>query len=156
ATTQNSNSVPGNARFVFTGQERQTLTLGEGNTISSLPIEVAGGATLDVGTSVLAGSGTFTVREGATLATAHPGGVAAIFDAAFEGEVTLEDDASFAFNGAEAQVTSDRMPAVVADLVIDNAAGVALSQPTTINGTLRLLAGVFDNTVPFMLGAGGT
>ncbi len=156
ATTQSSTATPGGARFVFTSGDRQTLTLGEGNTLSALPIEVAEGTTLDVGTSTLDGSGIFDLRGGATLATAHPGGVAALFAPTQVGAVTLEDDASFEFNGTEAQVTSDRMPAAVQNLTIDNAAGVTLSQETTVNGVLALRAGVFDNTIPFVLGAEGS
>jgi hypothetical protein len=48
------------------------------------------------------------------------------------------------------------MPATVNGLAIDNAAGVALSQATTINGVLRLMAGEFDNTIPFTLGPNGS
>jgi hypothetical protein len=48
------------------------------------------------------------------------------------------------------------MPATVNGLTIDNQAGVTLSQETTINGVLRLVAGVFDNTIPFTLGPTGS
>ncbi|QXD14463.1 T9SS type A sorting domain-containing protein [Rhodocaloribacter litoris] len=154
ATTQSSTITPGGAKFVFARQGRQTLTL-ENVEFSALPIEVSSGTTLDMGLSKLGGSGDFTLKEGAGLATALPGGVAEIFtDVA--GVVTLEDNASFEFNGTEAQVTSTAMPAVVQDLVIDNAAGVTLSQETTINGVLVLRAGVFDNTIPFTLGSGAS
>jgi hypothetical protein len=48
------------------------------------------------------------------------------------------------------------MPTTVGDLAIDNAAGVTLSQETTINGVLRLVSGVFNNTIPFTLGPNGS
>ena len=48
------------------------------------------------------------------------------------------------------------MPTTVTDLIINNAAGVTLSQATTINGVLRLVAGEFDNTIPFTLGPNGS
>ncbi|HEX7072121.1 MAG TPA: T9SS type A sorting domain-containing protein [Rhodothermales bacterium] len=156
ATTQSSTATIGGAQFVFMSGTTQTLTLGEGNTITALPIEVAPGTTLDIGTSVLSGSGDFVVREGAGLATAHPGGVAAIFDGLYVGADTLAENSSYVFNGTEAQVTSELMPTVVQDLTIDNAAGVTLSQETTINGVLRLQAGVFDNSIPFTLGPSGS
>lgn len=155
ATTQNSNATPGGAKFVFAKAGAQTLTLGAGNTLTALPIEVSNGTTLDMGASVLAGSGTFTVNEGATLLTALPGGMAEMLSAV-TGVVTLAEGSSYGFNGAAAQVTSTRMPATVTDLIIDNAAGVTLSQATTINGVLRLRAGVFDNTIPFTLGSSGS
>jgi hypothetical protein len=153
ATTQNSN--PSNAWFVFDQQGTQTLTLGAGNTLTALPIVVSSGTTLDMGSSILAGSGLFTLKEGATLMTALAGGVAEIFSTV-TGAVTLADGSSYGFNGTTAQVTSARMPTTVTDLIINNPAGVTLSQATTINGVLRLKAGVFDNTIPFTLGPNGS
>ncbi len=155
ATTQSSTNTPGGAKFVFARQGTQRLTLGEGNDIRALPIEVLEGTTLEMGQSRLAGEGTFYLHAGATLGTALPGGVAAIFEKV-TGQVTLEDESSYAFNGTEHQETSTRMPTVVRDLIIDNPAGVTLSQETTINGVLRLKAGVFDNTIPFTLGPNGS
>ncbi|MGQ9730769.1 MAG: T9SS type A sorting domain-containing protein [Candidatus Zipacnadales bacterium] len=155
ATTQSSTQTPGGARFVFAKQGTQRLTLGEGNTLTALPIEVMSGTTLDMGASKLAGSGIFVANPGATLMTTLPGGVAEIFQGT-TGTITLADGSSYGFNGTTPQVTSTRMPTVVGDLIINNSAGVALSQPTTINGVLRLIAGEFDNTVPFTLGPNGS
>lgn len=152
ATTQNSNAA--NAWFVFAKAGTQTLTLGEGNTLTALPIEVKGGTTVDVGTGVLLGSGRVTLNAGATLATANAGGIAAAL--AGTGTITLDPGANFTFNGTVAQVTSSLMSATVNNLTINNAAGVTLSQATTINGVLRLVAGVFDNTIPFTLGPSGS
>lgn len=87
--------------------------------------------------------------------TSLAGGVAEIF-ANVVGAVTLEDGSSHGFSGTTAQVTSARMPATVNDLIISNPAGVTLSQATTINGVLRLISGVFDNTIPFTLGPNGS
>jgi hypothetical protein len=153
ARTQNSNK--GNAKFVFDADGVQHLTFGEGNTIDNFPVEVAAGTTLDlVGSSSLGGADLFTLNSGATLATAHPDGVAGAI--ATTGEVMLAADANYTFDGLEAQVTSVLMPAVVNDLTINNPSGVALSQPTVVNGVLRLQAGVFDNTIPVTLGPTGT
>ncbi len=156
ATTQNSNPTPGNAKFVFAKQGVQRLTLGEGNTILNLPIQVSAGTTLDAGLSALAGNGIFVLEEGATLATAHEGGVAGFLGAVPNEVVTLSTGASYVFNGSTRQVTSTRMPTVVQDLTIDNPAGVVLSQETTINGVLHLVSGEFDNTIPFTLGPNGS
>ncbi|MDZ7372617.1 MAG: T9SS type A sorting domain-containing protein [candidate division KSB1 bacterium] len=154
ATTQSSTQTPGGARFVFAKQGVQHLTLGEGNTISSLPIEVKGGTALDMGMSRLAGSGIFILNEGATLMTGLPGGVEEIFQSC-TGAITLADGSSYGFNGTSHQITSSKMPTVVRDLIINNPAGVTLSQQTTILGVLRLMAGEFDNTIPFVLGPEG-
>lgn len=152
ATTQNSNLTPGGARFVFAGDEEQTLTVGEGVEMNSFPIEVASGAALDIGQSTFGGSGDLVVREGGTLATAAPGGLAGIFGPEYVGSDTLEVNSSYVFNGTDAQVTSELLPVEVMNLTINNEAGVTLTQATTINGQLVLQAGVFDNTVPFTLG----
>jgi hypothetical protein len=82
--------------------------------------------------------------------------VAAVFPATVTGEVDLEEGSGYLFHGTEPQVTSARMPTVVGDLIINNEAGVTLSQETTINDVLRLQAGVFDNTIPFALGPDAT
>ncbi|MDZ7372618.1 MAG: T9SS type A sorting domain-containing protein [candidate division KSB1 bacterium] len=155
ATTQNSNPTPGNAKFVFVKPGVQRLVLGAVNNIQNLPIEVCPGTTLDVGNSVLAGTGIFVVREGATLATAHTGGVAGFLGTVAASGVALSKSANYVFNGTEPQVTSTSLPDTVSDLVINNPAGVALSRETTINGVLRLMSGEFDNTVPFTLGPTG-
>ncbi|MBC7188141.1 MAG: T9SS type A sorting domain-containing protein, partial [Calditrichaeota bacterium] len=134
----------------------QKLTLGEGNNIVNLPIEVSSGTTLDVGQSVLAGNGIFVLNPGATLATAHSDGVAGFLGTLPAGVVTLSTAANYTFNGTTRQVTSAAMPSVVNDLTINNSEGVVLSQPTTINGVLHLVAGEFDNTIPFVLGPNGS
>jgi hypothetical protein len=152
ATSQNSN--PGNARFVFLGDGTQELELGDDNQLNHLPIEVRGGTTLEMGASVIEGSDIFVLEDGAYLATTHEGGVAGAIQTS--GDVTLDSGASFVFNGSDAQVTSDLMPATVRDLWIDNPAGVTLSQETTIDGVLRLMAGELDDTIPFTIGANGS
>lgn len=156
AETQNSNPTAGNAKFVFTNTGgSQNLTLsnvtfgGRG-----LAIAVASGATLDFGMSELGGDGFFALEAGATLATAHANGIAGAVQST--GDVTFDEGASYIFNGTEAQVTSTAMPMTVNNLTIDNAAGVALSQETAINGVLRLVAGVFNNTISFTLGTNGS
>lgn len=151
ATTQNSN--PTNAWFVFDKAGTQTLTLGAGNTLTSLPIEVSGATTLDMGASKLRGSGIFRMLSGATLVTATEGGLDSAVNVT--GNVTLPPDANFTFNGTAAQVTGVLMPTTVADLTIDNPAGVTLTQFTTINDTLHLKAGLFNANVGFTLGPGG-
>jgi len=154
ATTQSSTATPGGAKFVFAKQGTQVLTLGEGNALTALPIEVSSGTTLNMGTSALAGSGIFIADSGATIWTALTGGVNDIF-AAVTGEVTLENKSCYGFTGSEAQVTGTMMPDSVGGLIINNAAGVTLTQETLIDGVLRLVDGVFDNTVPFTFGPNG-
>ena len=154
--SQSSTATPAGAYFVFKSGGTQTLTLDTDAPLSSLPIKVDEGTILDLGHSVITGSGDFVVRAGSGIALAHPGGVAAIFDGNRQGVDTLDVGSSYVFNGTDAQVTSDVMPEEVLDLVINNDAGVTLSQETTVNGVLRLQAGLFDNTIPVTLGPDGS
>jgi len=137
ATTQNSN--PSGAKYLFNRQGTQTLALGSGNTLTSLPIEIGSGATLNVGTSTISGSGIFTVDSGATLTLNNTGGI----DSAIKvtGMITLSKQGSYAFSGTAAQVTGSLLPDTVNNLVINNAAGVTLSDTITVNGTLELQKG---------------
>ena len=151
--TQNSNETPGNAVFVFAGEGVQHLEIGADAEVNKLPIVVEPGVTLDLGAGELGGSDVFTLNEGATLATAHVDGVAGSIQTS--GEVSLNTAANYVFNGTAAQTTSTAMPNVVNDLTIDNEAGVVLSQETTVVGVLYLTRGVFDNTIPFVLGENG-
>jgi hypothetical protein len=153
ATTQNSN--PAGATFVFAKEGIQHLMLDSVTYAGGgLPIEVAEGSTLDMGSSIIEGNAAFIVNTGGTFVTAHPDGVEGNLQTT--GEITLSKEASFMFNGTEAQVTSTLMPDTVCTLIIDNEAGVTLSQETTINCVLRLVSGVFDNTIPFTFGPSGS
>lgn len=156
ASSNNSTSLPGGAKFVF-DKPGGTQTLMLSNVTYSggaIPFEVSSTTTLDVGANSIDGTGIFILNEGATLATAHAGGVGGSVNTG--GTITLSDSANFTFNGTVAQVTSTLMPDTLNDLTIDNGAGVALSQPTVINGVLHLVSGVFDNTIPFTLGPNGS
>jgi endo-1,4-beta-xylanase len=137
ATTQNSN--PSGARFVFAKAGTQTLILGAGNTLNALPIEVSSGATLDLGSSIVTGSGMFAADSGATLEIAHEGGL----DDAIQvtGAITLSKHASYTFSGTTAQVTGSLLPDTVNNFVVNNAEGVTLSNTVTVNGTLELQNG---------------
>lgn len=162
ATLQNSGGFHVN-KLIFEGSATHTLdltTVVYGSGTSSFTMEVQAGSTLDVGTTVIGSTneGSFILRPGATLATANAGGVAASIQCTGTngGGNLFSTDANYTFNGSVAQVTSTAMPDTVSSLTINNAAGVTLTNPTVINGTLRLMAGVLDNTVGFTLGPIGT
>lgn len=137
AVTENAN--PTGAAFVFSGKGVQTLTLGTGNTLTALPIKVARGSTLNAGASVLTGSGNFTVDSGATLIVTHMGGL----DSAIQttGAITLSKASNYVYSGTSAQATGSLLPDTVSNLVINNTAGVTLSDTVTINGILELQKG---------------
>ena len=135
ATTQNSN--PDGAKFIFTGTETHTLTIGDGNTLTALPIEVDSAATLDMGISELLGSGIFILNPGATLLSGHPNGIDG--NLKNTGTQTLSSQAGYGFNGASAQVTGSLLPDEVENLIMDNSNGVTLSKLVTVSGILDII-----------------
>jgi hypothetical protein len=163
ATLQNSGGNHVN-KLIFTGTGTHNVTLTSvtyGTGTSYFTMEVQSGSTVDLGTSVISSSntGSFILLAGATLATGHASGVSGCIQctgASNGGGNSFSTAANYTFDGSVAQVTSSLMPTTVNNLTINDTAGVALSQPTTINGVLRLVAGVFDNTIPFTLGPGGS
>jgi hypothetical protein len=163
AVLQNSGGTHVN-KLAFTGSGVHNLTLTNvthGGGSNYFTIEVQSGSTLDMGTSFIssANTGSFLLLAGASLATGNPGGIDSTVrctGASNGGGNALSTAASYTFNGSAAQVTGLLMPITVDTLTINNAAGVTLSRPTTINGRLRLRAGVFNNTIPFTLGAGAS
>jgi len=156
ATTQNSTTLAGGAKFVFARPGSQSLSLtsvtfGGGG----LPIEVDTGATLSVDTSIIRGSGIFALDSGATLACGHPNGLDSTLQNT--GTRTLSPDASYIFNGAASQVTGVLLPSAINNLTINNADGVTLTDSTTVNGTLSVVGGDLDlNGNLVTLGPAGT
>jgi hypothetical protein len=155
AASQNSNSNPGGARFVFTGGGIKTLTLGSGNTLTALPIEVASGTTLGMGTSVLEGSGIFTLNPGATLETAQPEGLDNSIKST--GQITLSKNANYSFNGASEQVTGHLLPDSVSSLIVDNSTGITLSNSVTVVEVLDIKKGILNlGSSQLLYGTAGT
>lgn len=126
-------------RFVFAGVEEQMLTLGEGNTFSALPIEVKPDAILNMGSSVLTGSGFFILLPGATLATTNPGGLDSTLQNT--GVITLSQEAGYSFKGSGLQQTGNLLPTTIANLIIDNSDGVMLSKDVTVSEVLDVKSG---------------
>jgi xylan 1,4-beta-xylosidase len=139
ATTQNSN--PGGATFVFAKDAGSQLLSFSGVTFGSggFPVEVDGGATLDIGTSILQGDGNFDMKAGATLMTAHADGINGSI--ANTGLKAFDKTSSFVFNGSLAQVTGSLLPDTVNNLIINNPLGVSLSNAAVVNGTMDLQNG---------------
>jgi hypothetical protein len=157
--TQNSNARTESA-FIFAGEEIvQSLEVSDAVEVANLPIRVQSGAYLDLGTTLLDDNGdNFTLDAGGTLASSD----SAAFSAADGGNLelggssstilSLSPEAHYVINGTEAQWTGFALPLQIASLTIDNEAGVTQSRGVTINESLNLNAGVFDNTIGFALG----
>jgi hypothetical protein len=111
------------------------------NTYSSGGFQFTGnaGSTINMGTSVLYGTGAFTLNSDATLEC----GAAAGLDSTLSnsGTKTLSTSANYTYNGSTAQVTGILLPANVGDLEINNANGVTISSNTIVDDTLFLVSG---------------
>ncbi len=125
------------------------ISVSAANTLS-----VTTGATITFGnTGIVNGAGTFSLASGCTLVTANLAGITAAVGTA-TGSVqtttarTFNAGANYTYNGAAAQSTGTGLPTPMltgSNVTINNAAGVTLTQSTTINsgGTLTLTAGNF-------------
>jgi xylan 1,4-beta-xylosidase len=140
ASTQNSN--PEGASFVFAKEGgSQSLTIADDVSYGSggFPVEVADGASLDMGTGTLGGDGSFRLNAGATLITGLSSGIEGAI--ANTGTTVFSKKANFGFNGLTAQSTGSLLPDTVAGIRIYNAAGVKLSGSVVVNGSLELASG---------------
>jgi hypothetical protein len=109
---------------------------------SSAPsLAVASGATLNCGTQVIAGSGTFNLNSGATLGIGHVNGLNGNLTIATQTFNANGAGTTFVYNGAAAQVTGSNLPAVVNNLTVNNSLGVTLSQAVTVTNITALTSG---------------
>jgi hypothetical protein len=113
--------------------------------------------TLDCQNYTFGGNLGISVNSGGTIYTANSGGIVATVITT--GTKSFSTSASYGFNGTAAQVTSTSLPAsllVNSKLIINNPAGVTLSQSTTLNNTAAgltltngvLSTGTYTLTVP--------
>jgi Secretion system C-terminal sorting domain len=142
--------------LIFNGTTKQTFVrAGSVGAMSNIMFDVKSGATVDMDTNTVGGSATstFTLEAGGTLISGHAKGLAGNVNNG--GTIALSTAANYTYDGTVVQGDS-LMPTTVNNLSINNVAGVILRKPTLINSVLTLTAGVFDNTIPFTLGPGGS
>jgi len=133
-----------------------SITLGTSVSIASTFVGTVSGI-LTCGTNVVSGAGTFALSGSGTLKTGDVNGITA--DACGTGATcgsirtttrTFSTTGNYTYNGGSAQVTGDGLPATANSLVIDNSAGVTLTNGVTV-ATLSLSNGTFtigsSNTV---------
>jgi len=140
ATTQNSNSE--GARFIFskTDGSQQLLLSGVTYGQGGFSAEVDSGATLNMGTIILEGEGSFILKAGAKLITANKDGINGTI--ANTGSRIFENASSFEFNGTSAQSTGSLLPDTVQNLTQNNLLGLTLSKSVVVNGTMNLANGL--------------
>lgn len=154
-------TAPVNVKNNFIITSGKTVTLNNSiipassSTSNNWTVTVNTGATLNCGaTSEIGGANTrtvFTLQTGATLKTAHTGGVFSTTASAASitttvANASLSDGATYEFNGVAAQVTSafttTPTASTVANMVINNSAGVTLSAGYNVTAALQLQVGI--------------
>lgn len=154
---------PVNSRHNFAVYSGKTLTLNNSiipassSTSNNWSMTVYNGGVLDCGTNTigLGAPNNYTIvniNSGATFRTGHAGGVFSTTTGAAAivttvANAALSSGATYVFNGTVAQITSafttTPAAATVANMVINNTAGVTASAGYNITSALQLQAGVF-------------
>lgn len=116
-------------------------------------LEVMDGSTLNFNGFNITGQGSFINASGGMLKITSPQGITGSGAA---GNVqttvrTYNTGGTYMYVGGAGQATGNGVPASVANVVVNNANGVQLSQPTTITGNLSLQNGLVGNTATHTL-----
>jgi len=110
------------------------VVLNANKTSYSGTLTIASNGVLNVSTYAVEGSGTFTQNAGGTFVTAWTTGVVASAGIQLSGGITYSTGGNFEFDGTSAQVTGSAMPTTINSLIINNSAGVSLTQSTENTG----------------------
>ena len=118
--------------------------------------------TLNCGSNLLTGSGTFTLAAGGTLGIGDPNGITtsgAIGNIQVAGARTYTALANYVYNGTVAQATGNGLGSTtVNNLTVNNTFStspqLSLSQATTVNGTLTLTSGQLNTSAGNILKIG--
>jgi hypothetical protein len=150
-------SNPGNVYIYLEVQPGVTAQLAANLSFSGTGAWCYMNGTLDCQNYTFGGNLGISANSGGMIYTANAGGLAATFITT--GSKSFSTSASYAFNGTAAQVTSTMLPTALqtsSKLIINNPAGVTLSQSTTLNNTSAgltltngiLSTGTYTLTVP--------
>ncbi len=148
----------GNGNITFNGTTTQIYTKTGGTISNTINFAVINGASLDVGSSIINGGGTFTLNSGASIITANAQGLStsgATGSIQVTGTRTYNTGANYTYNGTSAQVTGNGLTQnTPANLTINSTNAVTLSAATTLSGNLLISTGIL-NTSNYDLSLGG-
>lgn len=123
-------------------------------------ITVLNGSSLDLGTSVISNTASFTANTGSALWIGSPTGISssgATGNIQVTSTRTFNPNVDYGYNGTTAQITGNGLPASLSRLILDNTsgvgttAGVTLSQSTAIANELVLTNGALKTSATNML-----
>ena len=100
------------------------------------------------------GGGSFVMQAGSTLKVCNSDGIAASGASGaiqLTGARTYSTDATYVFEGGEAQTTGTGLPATVRGLEVNNAAGVTLTNAVAVTQIVTLTSGNLNTSAAHML-----
>ncbi|MFI5220905.1 MAG: T9SS type A sorting domain-containing protein [Bacteroidia bacterium] len=120
------------------------VTMNSNETINA-PLMVNNGATLNLGTNVLSGTGSFTLNSGGGIIIGNASGITssgAFGNIQVSGTRSFDMAGNYSYNGAATQVFGNGLPLTVSNLTINNGNGsMVLNGAQTVNGILTLTSG---------------
>src|SRR5207244_3551893 len=137
-----------------------TLSITGGSITNKINWDPYTGNTLDMGTSIVTGTGYFMLWTGATLKMGDPKGISNdnnTGNVQVTGTKTFSKTASYVYNGTAAQVEGNALPDTVTNLTCSNAAGLTLQQGSVVvTGTLAFTSGIITTANSNELGVSNT
>ncbi len=128
--------------ITVTGTGDATLTAG---LLALGNVVVQTGGIARFGTNVLSGNGSFTAQTGAKLFIGSPQGITATGGLSgniqMGGTRTYSSGVTYTYEGVTAQATGNGLPSSVDTLIINDTAGVSLTQSTTVNNVFTFMNG---------------
>jgi hypothetical protein len=132
----------------FVGNAVQSFTSSASN-IQTVDFIVNTGATLSMGSQIMASTGDFTLMDGATLMIGSANGITSSGSSGniqVTGTRIYGSDASYIYNGTVEQNTGSGLPATVKNLRQDNSNNLTLTNTTSVSNTLTLGGGLIIAT----------
>lgn len=147
-------SGTGISTLIFNGGSSQTQTVTiSGTALAAMNYEITNTSRINLGTSLLTGTGTFTINGGSSLGVGALDAGGAIQNGTTAGNIrvsgtrTYNANATIVYNGAAAQFLGSGHPGGAnVNTTIQNTAGASLAADVTIGGRLYLDAG--NLTIP--------
>lgn len=143
AITETATGI-GQGNFFFAKSGTQTF-IATGGTISNIvDFTVNSGSILDLGTTIIPGSGDFTVASGAGLNIGHSAGISAsgaTGNVQNTGARNFSTSGNYTYNGTVAQVTGSGLPSQVNNFTMNNSSGLTLTNSVIVAGTLTFTSG---------------
>lgn len=142
STTSNATIIVGDGDVVTVASSTSITSQTSVSVTSGSKLTVGSGGTLTLGTKTITGAGTFEVTTGHIKI----GSTTGITTSGATGNIqtttrTYGSSGSYTYNGSSAQAAGNGLSGTVANLTIDNSAGVSISTNIEVSGTLSLTNG---------------